>query len=95
MDIEDNHDLCLTSLIHRGGKWVTNGILKGFGYGFEELASSFNTAAQILVIGRMTEAMRDAVNRVLEITGGLSPLIRDGLYMNCRCLLEESCRINP
>jgi len=71
VDLDGNSDLCLVSLINRDGRWVTNGVLKGFGASVEALASSFNTAAQILVIGQKPDAMRAAVNRVLEIKGGI------------------------
>lgn len=71
VDLDGNSDLCLVSLINRDGRWVTNGVLKGFGAAVEALASSFNTAAQILVIGQNPDAMRAAVNRVLEIKGGI------------------------
>lgn len=62
---------CYLSLISRDGKWVTNGILQGFGDAVEGMASSFNTALEILVIGRKPQAMSAAVNRVLEMGGGI------------------------
>jgi adenine deaminase len=61
----------LVALINREGTWITVGLLEGFGNRIEGLASSYNTAAQILVIGNNTEAMSAAVNRVLEIKGGI------------------------
>jgi adenine deaminase len=51
--------------------WVTNGILQGAGDAIEGMASSFNTAVEILVLGREPDAMRAAVNRVLELEGGI------------------------
>lgn len=59
------------ALLSRDGGWVTNGIVQGFGDAIEGLASSFNTAAQILVIGRDPEAMSAAVNRILDMKGGI------------------------
>ena len=61
----------LVALINREGDWITVGLLEGFGNGIEGLASSYNTAAQILVIGNDREAMSAAVNRVLEMKGGI------------------------
>jgi adenine deaminase len=61
----------LVALINREGTWITVGLLESFGNGIEGLASSYNTAAQILVIGNNTEAMSAAVNSVLEIKGGI------------------------
>jgi adenine deaminase len=42
----------------------------------EALVSSYNTAAQILVVGKNARAMSAAVNRVLEMKGGI--VIFDG-----------------
>ena len=67
---------CFLSLINRDGKWVTNGVIQGFG-NIEGLASSFNTATEILAIGRDPKAMSDAVNRVLDMKGGIVA-IEDG-----------------
>jgi len=61
----------LVALIGREGTWISAGILKGFGNRIEGLASSYNTAAEILVIGNNPKAMSVAVNRVLEINGGI------------------------
>ncbi len=70
LDIDTSRFL-IVALISRDGSWITTGLLKGFGSGIEALVSTYNTAAQILVIGSNTEAMRAAVNRVLEIKGGI------------------------
>jgi len=67
----EEEDFSYVALLERSGKWVTNGVLGGFGSGVEGLASSFNTAAQILTIGRNPEAMALAVNRVMEMGGGI------------------------
>jgi adenine deaminase len=67
----DSSRFCLVALIDREGTWTTVGLLEGFGHGIEGLASSYNTAAKILVIGNNTEAMSAAVNRVLEMKGGI------------------------
>ena len=53
------------------GRWVTNGIIRGFADKVEGIASSYNTATEILVIGNNPEAMSAAVNRVLELKGGI------------------------
>lgn len=70
-------DYSYVALLERSGKWVTNGVLGNFGPGVEGLASSFNTAAQILVIGRSPKAMALAVNRVMEMGGGIV-VVEDG-----------------
>jgi len=70
LDLDEREEFCFLSLINRDGKWVTNGIIKSFGT-VEGLASSFNTAAEILAIGRNPEAISAAVNRVLEMKGGI------------------------
>ncbi len=66
------HDgLCYAALLARTGAWVTNGLLTGFASRVEGLASSFNTATQILAIGTRPEAMALAVNRMMEMGGGI------------------------
>ncbi|MBW2119579.1 MAG: adenine deaminase [Deltaproteobacteria bacterium] len=69
--LNEKDEFCYLALINRDGEWVTNGIIKGFGDGIEGIASSFNTATEILVIGRNPKAMGMAVNRVLEMKGGI------------------------
>ncbi|MFH0725650.1 MAG: adenine deaminase C-terminal domain-containing protein [Pseudomonadota bacterium] len=71
LDIRDHPNALYVSLINRHGNWVTNGILVGAGTDIEGLASSFNTAMQILAIGRNPEALSVAVNRVLALRGGI------------------------
>jgi adenine deaminase len=71
LDLRDHIDALYVSLISRQGNWVTNGILLGAGAGIEGLASSFNTAMQILAIGRNPDALQVAVNRVLALKGGI------------------------
>lgn len=61
----------LVALVSRDGSWITVGILEGFGTEIEGLASSYNTAAEILVIGNSREAMSFALNKVLEMKGGI------------------------
>ncbi len=70
IDLEDRAGFSFISLIDRDGKWVSNGILKGFADDIEALASTFNTANQILVIGGNLQSMTDAVNRLIELGGG-------------------------
>ena len=70
IDISERERLSFLTILNRGRKWVTNGIIDGFGT-VEGLASTFNTAAEILVIGRNLNAMSAAVNRVLEMKGGI------------------------
>ncbi|RLB14801.1 MAG: adenine deaminase [Deltaproteobacteria bacterium] len=76
VDLGNGQEHCFITLIHRDGQWVRNGIIKGFG-NVDGFASSFNTAAQILVIGRDRTAMAAAVNRVLEIRGGVVGVEKD------------------
>ena len=76
LDLDEREGFCFLSLINRDGKWVTNGVIQGFG-NVEGLAFTFNTAAEILAIGRVPEAMSAAVNRVLDMRGGII-VIEDG-----------------
>jgi adenine deaminase len=61
----------LVALMSREGNWITVGMLECFGTKIEGLASSYNTAAQILAIGNDPESISAAVNRVLEMKGGI------------------------
>ncbi|OPY02085.1 MAG: putative adenine deaminase YerA [Syntrophorhabdus sp. PtaB.Bin047] len=68
----------MVAMIGRDGDWITTGLLEGFGDGIEALASSYNTAAQILVVGRNARAMSAAVNRILDMKGGIVIFDGDG-----------------
>jgi len=69
--VDEGKGLSLIALMDKHGKWVTNGIIRGFADKVEGLASSYNTATEILAIGNDPEAMSAAVNRVLELRGGI------------------------
>jgi len=71
LDINRCKGLHYIALINKDGKWVTAGMIRGFADGVEGLASSYNTAAEILVIGTDPAAMSAAANRVLELRGGI------------------------
>ncbi|KPK30819.1 MAG: hypothetical protein AMK69_02270 [Nitrospira bacterium SG8_3] len=71
LSLDERRGFCFSAVMSRDGVWVTNGILQGFGEAIEGMASSFNTAVDILVLGREPEAMGAAVNRVLELGGGI------------------------
>lgn len=77
LDLEARPGFHHVALLSRDGRWITNGILEGFGNGIEALVSSFNTATEILAIGRDTSAIRIAVDRVREMGGGIVA-IEDG-----------------
>jgi adenine deaminase len=68
----------MVAMIGRDGDWITTGLLEGFGDGIEALASSYNTAAQILVVGRNARAMSAAVNSILDMKGGIVIFDGDG-----------------
>lgn len=71
LDLHSKPGFCHVALLSRKGQWVANGILQGFGHGIEGLASSFNTATEILAIGRKTGAMCAAVSKLGEMGGGV------------------------
>ena len=80
LDTEGRKGYSLIALINKNGRWVTNGIIRGFADGVEGLASSYNTAAEILVIGNSPGAMSAAVNRVIELKGGIA-VFEGGKYV--------------
>lgn len=70
LSLPQNNNYSFIHLLSRDGRWITSGIIKGFG-NVEGFASSFNTASQILVIGKNRNSMAKAVNRIIEIRGGI------------------------
>ena len=69
-DIRAREDLSHISVLNREGRWISNGLIKGFGR-VGGLCSSFNTASQILIIGRDIDDMINATIRMLELGGGI------------------------
>jgi adenine deaminase len=69
---EDLH----AALVDRRGRWVAPGLVAGFGERVDGLASTITTDFNILVLGRSPAAMARAVNRLLELRGGV--VIVDG-----------------
>jgi adenine deaminase len=59
------------ALVHRGGRWVAPGIVAGFAPQLDGLASSLSTDFNLLALGRRPEAMARAVNRLLDLRGGV------------------------
>jgi adenine deaminase len=59
------------ALVDRGGRWVAPGVVAGFGDRLDGLASTITTDFNILVLGRRPEAMARAVNRLLDLRGGV------------------------
>jgi adenine deaminase len=59
------------ALIDRSGRWVAPGVVAGFGAAVDGLASTITTDFNILVLGRDRAAMARAVNRLLELRGGV------------------------
>jgi adenine deaminase len=65
---------CRVAVLDRGGKWIANGILEGYADRIDGIASTFNTALQILVIGQNPSAMASAVNRAIRMGGGIAAI---------------------
>ena len=59
------------ALLDRAGRWVAPGVVAGFGDRVDGLASTITTDFNILVLGRRPEAMARAVNRLLDLRGGV------------------------
>jgi adenine deaminase len=59
------------ALVDRGGRWVAPGVVAGFAERLDGLATTLSTDFNILVLGRSPEAMARAVNRLLDIHGGI------------------------
>jgi adenine deaminase len=72
VDVSASDGLCRVATLDRGGRWIANGILDGYADRIEGIASTFNTALEILVIGQNPGAMAAAVNRVMQMGGGIA-----------------------
>ena len=59
------------ALVDRAGRWVAPALVTGFGDRVDGLASTITTDFNILVLGRRPESMARAVNRLLEVRGGV------------------------
>jgi adenine deaminase len=72
VDVSAVAGFCRVATMDRCGRWIANGIIEGYADRIEGIASTFNTALQIVVIGQNPSAMAAAVNRVLDIGGGIA-----------------------
>ncbi|HXJ77555.1 MAG TPA: adenine deaminase C-terminal domain-containing protein [Candidatus Methylomirabilis sp.] len=67
----------IAALIDRDGRWIAPGILAGFGERIAGLATTTTTDFNILALGRDRHAIAHAVNRVLDLRGGVVLVDRD------------------
>ncbi|MCP1124999.1 amidohydrolase family protein [Bacillus sp. 3103sda1] len=70
IELEARKGYCYVSLIDQKGKWVTNGILKGFADHLDAVATTYTASQDIVVIGQNKEIMVKAVNQLLDQGGG-------------------------
>lgn len=75
-------DICYLAMLNRQGRWVCNGLIKNFATDLAALASSYTGASEIIVIGRDRAAMAAAVERMLEIGGGIVILDNEHNVLN-------------
>jgi adenine deaminase len=59
------------ALVDRTGRWVAPGVIAGFADRLDGFATTISTDFNILALGRSREAMALAVNRLLDIRGGV------------------------
>jgi len=59
------------ALIDRGGGWVAPALIGGFAERVDGLATTISTDFNILALGRRPESIARAVNRLLELRGGV------------------------
>lgn len=65
------------ALLDREGRWISRGVIAGFCPDLDGLATTVSTDFQILTLGRDPQAMARAVNRLLDLAGGIV-LVEDG-----------------
>jgi len=59
------------ALIDRGGRWIAPGVVARFAELLDGFAATISTDFNILALGRRPAAMARAVNRLLELHGGI------------------------
>ena len=59
------------ALVDRGGRWVAPGVVARFAERLDGFAATISTDFNILALGRRPAAMARAVNRLLELHGGI------------------------
>jgi adenine deaminase len=59
------------ALVDRAGSWVAPGVVAGFAERVDGLATTLSTDFNVLVLGRTPAAMARAVNRLLDLRGGI------------------------
>jgi adenine deaminase len=59
------------ALIDRGGRWIAPGVVGRFAERLDGFATTISTDFNILALGRRPAAMARAVNRLLELHGGI------------------------
>jgi adenine deaminase len=64
------------ALVDRAGRWVAPALIAGFADGLDGLATTITTDFNILVLGRRPASMARAVNRLLDVHGGV--VLADG-----------------
>lgn len=61
----------VAALLDREGRWISPGVVSGFCRELDGLATTVSTDFQVLALGRDPRAMAAAVNRLLELSGGI------------------------
>ncbi|PYM94457.1 MAG: adenosine deaminase [Candidatus Rokuibacteriota bacterium] len=59
------------ALLDRAGRWVAPGVVAGFAEQLDGFATTTSTDFNVLALGRRPAAMARAVNRVLDLHGGI------------------------
>jgi adenine deaminase len=59
------------ALVDRLGQWVAPGVVAGFAERLDGLAATLSTDFNIVAVGRSPAAMASAVNRLLDLRGGV------------------------
>jgi adenine deaminase len=73
------------ALVDRAGRWVAPGLLAGFADArLDGLATTLTTDFNILVVGHRPDAMARAVNRLLDIHGGIVVVDGDAVAYELR-----------
>lgn len=95
LDWTSNEGLVLASLIDRQGRWVCNGLLRGFARQLDGLAASVAVGGDLLVLGQDTAAMAKALRRLLELKGGVVLVDRQQVSFEIQLPIYSSMSPEP
>lgn len=83
VSLENDPELALLCLINPVQKRLTRAVVRGYGRDLEGLASTYTASSDWLVIGRCAQSMAQALQRVMEMDGGVAMYEKGKAVLEC------------